>query len=274
MFRKALTALAVLVLAVALAPLAHAQTVDEILTKHFEAQGGLERMRKLQSMRMTGKMAVGPGVEAPFTMEKKRPGRMRLDFTFSGMTGTQAFDGTQGWQVMPFMGKKDPEPLGAEEMKESERQADFDGPLVDWKSKGHMLEYVGKESVEGADTWKLKLTRKDGLVEYYYIDVETGLLLKQTAKRTVRGTEIEGESLFSDYKEVGGLMIAYSMSNGVVGSPQKQTLTFDEIVIDPAIDDARFKMPAVAATAASDSSAATPAKPAAPAAPAAPTKKK
>ncbi len=269
MFRKAL---AVFLLAVALAPAAHAQTVDEILTKHFDAQGGLERLRKIQSMRMAGKMAVGPGMEAPFTMEKKRPGKMRLDFTFSGMTGTQAYDGTTGWQVMPFMGKKDPEPLGAEEMKETERQADFDGPLVDWKAKGHMLEYVGKESVEGADTWKLKLTRKDGTVEFYYIDVETALLLRQTAKRTVRGTEIDGESLFSDYKDVNGCTFAFSMSNGVVGSPQKQTLTMDSIELDVAVDDARFAMPAVASAA--DSTAAKPAKPAAPAATAAPTKKK
>ena len=265
MHRKLLPALALAALLAPAVTVVHAQTVDEIVARHFEAQGGVEKLKKVQSWRLTGKMSVGPGMEAPFTMEKKRPGKMRLDFTFSGMTGTQAFDGTHGWQVMPFMGKKDPEPLGAEEMKESERQADFDGPLVDWKAKGHMLEYVGKESVEGADTWKLKLTRKDGLVEFYYIDVETGLLLKETAKRTIRGTEVEGESLFSDYKDVNGFMFPFSMSNGVVGSPQKQTMTFEEIVVDPAIDDSRFTMPAAAAAA--DSSAAKPAKPAAPATP-------
>ena len=142
MFRKALAAFAVLALTVALAPASYAQTLDEILAKHYEASGGLARLQKVQTMRMTGKMTVGPGMEAPITLEKKRPGMMRLDFTFSGMTGTQAYDGTQGWQVMPFMGKKDPEALGPEEVKEVEQQADFDGPLVDWKSKGHALELI------------------------------------------------------------------------------------------------------------------------------------
>lgn len=272
MFRKALAALAVLALTVAFAPASHAQTIDEILAKHYEAQGGLARLQKVQTMRMTGKMTVGPGMEAPFSMEKKRPGMMRLDFTFSGMTGTQAYDGTQGWQVMPFMGKKDPEALGPEEAKEVEQQADFDGPLVDWKAKGHAVELIGKESVEGADTWKIKLTRKSGQVEFYYIDTETYLILRETAKRTVRGTEIEGETLFSDYKDVDGVMCPFSLTNGVLGSPQKQAMSFDKIEIDPVIDNARFRMPA--ATVGADSTAAKPATPAKPAAPATPGKKK
>lgn len=263
MFRKSLAALAVFALALVLAPIAHAQTLDEIMAKHYEAQGGLPLLQKMTTARITGKMQIGPGMEAPLTMEKKRPGKVRMDFTFSGMTGTTAFDGTQGWQVMPFMGKKDPEAMSADDAKEVEQQADFDGPLVDWKAKGHALELIGKESVEGAETFKLKLTRKNGQVEFYYIDTETFLILKQTAKRTVRGTEVDGESLFSDYKEVDGIMFAFSMTNGVVGSEQKQTMTFEKIEIDPAIDDARFHMPAVAAAA--DSTAA-PAKPAAAAA--------
>lgn len=272
MFRKALAALAVLALTVAFAPASHAQTIDEILAKHYEAQGGLARLQKIQTMRMSGKMTVGPGMEAPITLEKKRPGMMRLDFTFSGMTGTQAYDGTQGWQVMPFMGKKDPEALSPEDAKEVEQQADFDGPLVDWKAKGHAVELLGKESVEGADTWKIKLTRKSGQVEFYYIDTETFLILRETAKRTMRGTEIDGESLFSDYKEVDGVMFPFSMTSGAVGSPQKQSMSFDKIEVDPAIDASRFRMPA--ATVSADSTAAKPATPAKPAAPATPGKKK
>lgn len=260
MFRKSLAALAVLALAVTMAPVAHAQTVDEILAKHFEAQGGLERLQKMQGIRMTGKMQLGPGMEAALVMEKKRPGFMRMEFSFQGMTGITGYDGTTGWQVMPFMGKKDPEPMSADDAKEMQQQADFDGPLVDWKGKGHALEFVGKESVEGAETWKLKLTRKSGQVEFMYIDTETGLMIKQTAKRTMRGTEIEGESTFSDYKDVEGLLFPHSMTNGVVGSPQKQTMSFDKIEVNPALDEARFHMPAVAAAA---DSAAAPAKPAA-----------
>src|SRR5687768_4237967 len=86
-------------------------TVDEILAKNAEAKGGLDKLRALNSIKYTGKMALGGGMEAPITMTKKRPEMMRMDFTFQGMTGTQAYDGATGWSVMPFMGKKDPEPM-------------------------------------------------------------------------------------------------------------------------------------------------------------------
>lgn len=261
MHRKLLPALALAALLAPAVTVVHAQTVDEIVARHFEAQGGVEKLKKVQSWRLTGKMSVGPGMEAPFTMEKKRPSFSRLEFTFSGMTGIQAFDGKGGWKVMPFMGKKDPEPMTDEEVKMAEDQADFDGPLMDWKAKGSTLELVGKESVEGADAYKLKLTKKDGKVEYYYLDTETCLIVKEEAKRKMQGAEVEGESYLSDYKDVGGIMVPFSITNGVKGSDRKQAMTFDKIEVDVPLDDTRFAMPA--ASAAADSAKAAPAKDAA-----------
>ena len=37
-------------------------------------------------------------------------------------------------------------------------QADIDGPLVDWKSKGHKVEYLGTEDMDGTQAHKLKVT--------------------------------------------------------------------------------------------------------------------
>ena len=243
MYRKTILALALLAL---LAPVAHAQSVDDIMAKHYQALGGLEKLKKVQTMRLTGKMQMGPGMEAPLIIEKKRPGMQRVEFTFSGMTGIQAFDGKKGWAVMPFMGKKDPEPMSDDELKDMAGRADFDGALVDWKDKGHTLELVGKESVEGADAYKLKLTKKTGEIEYHYLDAESYLPIKEEGKTKVRGTEIEGESTLGDYKEVNGLMIPFSMTNGQKGSDHKQTMSFDKIEIDIPLEDSRFLMPAAA----------------------------
>ncbi len=208
MFRKLLPLFA---LGLLLAPVAQAQTVDEILAKHFETMGGLEKIKALNSMRVTGTMTMGPGMEAPITLERKRPGKRRIEFTVQGMTGVQAFDGEKGWSVMPFMGKKDPEPSTDEDNKEAQDDADFDGALVDWKTKGHTVELVGKEPVEGADTYKLKITKKNGNIEYQYLDAETYLLVRNEGKVKRRGTEIEGESTFSDYKDVQGYMMPFTM---------------------------------------------------------------
>jgi len=140
---------------------------------------------------------------------------------------------------------KAPEPMSAEDLKDMEEQADLDGSLVDWKAKGHTVELMGKEKVEGSDAYKLKLTLKNGDTRYVYIDVDSYLELKTDAKRTIRGSEVETESVASDYKEVGGLILPHTITQGPKGSPQKQTITVDKIELDVPLDDARFKMPEV-----------------------------
>src|SRR5687767_15488412 len=100
-------------------------TVDEILAKNWEAKGGVEKLKALKSVRFSGKMSLGGGMEAPFTMTKKRPEMMRVDFTVQGMTGSQAFDGTTGWMIMPFLGKKDAEAMSGDMLKGVKEQADF-----------------------------------------------------------------------------------------------------------------------------------------------------
>lgn len=261
MIRRASLAAALLAL---LAPLASAQTLDEILAKHWAAEGGLDKIKAVQSYRMTGKMTIGPGMEAPFVMEKKRPNLMRTEFTVQGMTGVQAFDGKQGWMLMPFMGKKDPEVMPAELMNQVEEQSEFDEPFIDSKAKGHVIELVGKEDLDGTPAWKLKVTRKNGDIDYTYMDAETFLTLKQEGKRVIRGTEMEGESLLGDYKSVDGLMIAHSIESGAKGeAAHSRKLSFDKIEVNPTIEADRFAMPAVAA--APDSGKGdTAAKPAAP----------
>ncbi|HEV8132790.1 MAG TPA: hypothetical protein VGQ81_16205 [Acidobacteriota bacterium] len=222
-----------------------AQTVDEIIAKNIAARGGMEKLKAVKTMRMTGKMTVGPGIEAPVTMEQKRPNSMRMEFTVQGMTGVQAFDGTTGWMLMPFSGKKDPEPMTEEIAKEVAQQADFDGPLVDYKEKGNQVELIGKESVEGTEAYKLKVTVKNGSVRYYYLDKDSFLEIKAESKRMVRGTEVEAESVMGDYKEVQGLMMPHSIEAGAKGRPEKQKVTIEKVEINPAIDDSRFKMPEV-----------------------------
>lgn len=224
---------------------AAAQTADEIIAKNLAAKGGLEKLRAVKTIRMTGKMTVGPGIEAPIVLEIKRPNSMRMDFTIQGMVGSQAYDGASGWSLMPFGGSKVPQQMTAEEATLAEEQADIDGPLIDYKAKGNTVELLGKENVEGADAYKLKVTLKNGVVRTMYIDAEHFLEIKEESKRTIRGTEMEMETIVGDYKEVDGLMLPHSVDAGAKGSPQRQKLVIEKIEINVPIDDARFKMPDV-----------------------------
>jgi outer membrane lipoprotein-sorting protein len=240
--RKGIIALGIGI-ALALAAPAAAQGVDEIIAKHVEAMGGLEKIKSVTSVRMTGTMAV-QGIEAPIVLEIKRPNSLRMDITVQGMVGSQGFDGTKGWSLMPFAGSTTPQEMPAEELRMVEEQADFDGPLVDYKAKGHKVALLGKEQVEGAAVYKLQVTLKSGVVRTMYIDAEHFLAIKDESKRTVRGAEIETETIIGDYKEVGGMMFPHSIDSGQKGSPQRQTFTFQKIEVNVPLDDARFKMPA------------------------------
>lgn len=235
-----------LALALACALPAGAETLDEIVAKSIEARGGLSKLRAVKSMRFVGKMTAGP-MEAPATYETKRPNRTRLDATIQGLTLTQAFDGKAGWQVMPFQGNQDAQPMSPEEQQIAEEEADFDGPLVDYAQKGNQVELLGKENVEGTDAWKLRVTRKSGTVETVYLDADSFLAIKGESKRTLRGTEIESEQTIGDYKEVEGLLIPHAFENGQKGSPQRQRITIEKVELNPVIDDSRFAMPAKAA---------------------------
>ena len=240
MFRKTfLSFTAASLLAVA----AGAQTVDEVIAKNVQARGGLDKLKSVQSLRFTGKMSLGPGIEAPVILELKRPKNLRMEFTFQGMTGIQGYDGKDGWAIMPFRGTKTPEPMAAEDLKAADEQADIDGPLVDYKSKGHTVELLGKDKVEGADVYKVKVSLKNGDVITFFIDSEAFLDVKAESKRTIRGSEVEAETSFSDYKEVGGLIFPHAIEAGPKGSGQKQKITIERVDINPSLDEARFKMP-------------------------------
>ena len=233
--------------ALAFATLAPAQTVDEILAKNFEAKGGLAKMRAIQSLRVTGRITLGPGMEAPMVIEQKRGDKLRLDITFQGMTLTPtALNGaSNGWKLMPIQGNPNAEALSPEEMKDALEQADIDGFTVDYKAKGHTIEYLGKEKVEGTDAYKLKVTLKGGEdVRTVYIDTDSNLEIKIDSKSMRRGAEVEGDTILGDYKEVEGLIVPHSIDSGQKGSPGRQVITITKLEVNPKIDDARFVMPA------------------------------
>jgi len=166
-----------------------AETADDVVAKWVAARGGADKIRALQSVEMKIK-ANQQGLEFPGKMDWKRPDKMRLEMTIQGKTMIQASDGKTVWMVMPFLGSPDPQVMSADDAKEVLEEADLDGPMFDAKAKGNTVELVGKEDVEGSPAYKLKVTLKNGDVLYSYIDVETGLQIKETSKRKQQGSEI------------------------------------------------------------------------------------
>jgi outer membrane lipoprotein-sorting protein len=224
---------------------AFAQTADELVEKSIQASGGREKMEAVKSARMSGKMSMGQGMEAPMVIETVEPNKIRMEMTFQGMTMIQAYDGKSGWQVQPFMGKTEPEPMNEQEQKAMERQLDDMDLLTKYKEKGHTVELVGKEELEGSPVYRLKLTKKTGEVSNLFLDAETYLLVKQSGKTQMQGQEIETETSFSDYKEVGGVLYPHSIQTKIPSMPGGvMSMSFEKIEPNPEIPASRFDMPA------------------------------
>ena len=223
--------------------LAVAQTAEELVAKNIQAKGGLDKIQALQTIRMSGTQD-NDGFKAAVTQENKRPNLVRETFSLQGMTSVQAYDGASGWQVRPFGGRKDPELMGEEDLRPLLLDADFDGPFVNYKEKGNRIEFLGHDTVDGDDAYKLKVTLKNGDILYYYLDPDTNLEIREEVQLFVRGSVQEFVVNFGSYKPVNGVMFPFSVSNGPKGTDNLPTTTYDKIEANSALDGAKFAVPA------------------------------
>lgn len=226
-----------------LSSVATAQDLNTVLANYYKARGGLDKLKALTSVKMTGNFSMGE-MQAPFMMVGARPNKLHIEFTAMGMTGMQGYDGTTAWMFMPFMGQKNAEPMPADQAKEIANQADFDGPLVDWEAKGNKIELLGKEPVDGTDAYKLKVTLKSGDVRTIYLDAEAFLEVKEVATMNMRGKEVTGTTALSDYKEVNGVLFPFTMENSNAEAPGSQKMSFDKIETNVDVSAVQFSMPA------------------------------
>lgn len=237
-------ALTVLVAVCCFGVVSQSQTADELIAKNIQARGGIAKMKAIKTMRMTGKFEGGGGFTASVGQENQRPNLVRETFSLQGMTAVQAYDGTTGWQIQPFGGKKDPELLGEDDLRDLLLDADFDGPLVDYKEKGSTVEYLGHDVVDGDDALRLKITLKNGDIIYDYLDPDTFIEIRKEIQQFIRGSVRDRLVGLGSYKPIAGVMFPFSISQGPKNNPDGQTTTVQKLEVNVPIDPADFNLPA------------------------------
>jgi len=228
------------------APTTASPTVDDIIARCVSTRGGLKKIRSIQSLRQTGHATTGAGRHALVTRELKRPDRVRFEFIVQGVTAVYASDGRRGWKVSPLDGDVGVQPLPDEVVQDAIEQADIEGPLVDWKAKGHQAELAGHEAVGGRDAYKIKLTLKSGVVSHHYIDVKDMHMLRTDTTRQARGGPVRIQTTFGDYRKVKGILFPHLVEVQAVGRPHRLRVVVDTIEVNPRLSDARFEMPVTA----------------------------
>jgi hypothetical protein len=252
MLRKMVLPIIILLLAVPLVVVADSATapVDltaaQIVERNISARGGLQAWRGVKTLSMSGKLDAGgkQKVQLPFVLEMERNRKTRLELQFNGQTAVQVYDGTNGWKLRPFLNRRDVEPYTPEELKAASMQADIDGPLVDYVSKGTKVQLEGLQSVEGHDAFNLKLTLKTGQVQHIWVDAQTFLDVKiEGTPRRLDGRFHPVATYMRDYRSVNGLLIPYVNETAVEGVRQTEKILVEKVVVNPKLEDSHFSKP-------------------------------
>ncbi len=213
---------------------AQAQTIDEVVDKHTEAMGGKEKVRALKTVKMTGGLSV-QGLDVGLVITVSQGIGSRTDISVPGMgEGFQIMTPSKGWDFMPFQGQTSPEEVSEEKVKAGQAQLDLTGSLINYKEKGNQAELLGKEKVDGAECYKIKLTNKTGKVSTLFVDAATFYRVKSVTTQNINGEDTEVETVFSDFKKVDGLVFPHAQT-----SP-RGTITYTAIEVNKPVDESIF----------------------------------
>jgi hypothetical protein len=230
-----------------LAPYAPSQTADELIAKNIQARGGMEKIKAIKTVRMTGQFSGRFRGNRVRTMsavqENARPTLVREALSQQGLTQVDAYDGTTGWQMQPFRGKKDPVLMGEDTLRNLLLDADFDGPLVDYQEKGSTVEFLGHDLVDGDDALRLKVTLKNGDIVYDFLDPDTFMEIRQEIQQFIRGSVRDRVVSLGSYKPVAGVMFPFWLSQGPKNNPDAQTYSWRKVEVNVPIDPADFNLP-------------------------------
>jgi len=235
----------------------NAQTVDEILNNYFENIGGLENWKSLKGIKMEGSVNIGNGMTLPVEMVQLADGKTMVKANFQGQNFYQnVYDGTTLWGTNQMTMAAEKSDAEATENFKNELN-DFPSPFIDYQSKGYTVELLGKETMEGTETYKIKLVKEPVLVDgkeeqdisFYYFDTDNfvPIAVEQDMKYGP-GKGMTGQTKLSDYQEVEGLYFPFSISEGVKGMPGAQMIVMEKITLNPETEASMFAFPESAST--------------------------
>jgi len=228
----------------------NAQTVDEIIDNYFENTGGVENWEKIEGVKMNAKVNQG-GMEIPIEIVQLKSGKMMTTISLQGQSLKQGvFDGEVLWSTNFMTQKAEKSDEESTNMVKNEMNQ-FPDPFLNYKEKGFTAELVGTETVDGSETFKIKLTTTPNIIEgkevpsisYYFFDSENFVPIQvQKEIQVGPGKGMVSEIKMSDYQEAGGIYMPFSMTQGIKGQPGAP-INMDKIEINPTVDDSEFTFP-------------------------------
>ncbi|CAL1520638.1 hypothetical protein [Chitinophaga sp. MM2321] len=219
-----------------------AQTLAEIINKNTDAMGGAEKLKAIKTQYTEGSMEI-QGMQVPIRRWVKQGEAMRLEFEIMGTTNVQVVTKDMGWQFMPIAQKTAPEDIDPTVLKLMKSQLDVTGELFDYAAKGKKVELLGKDTVNGAPAYKLKVVSAENISGIAYLDAQTFYLVKATNVLEINGQKGEMVTMLSDYKKTpDGYAYPGTTEQSPMGQGMKINIT--KIEVNQPIADSLFEKPA------------------------------
>jgi hypothetical protein len=220
-------------------------TIDDVIDRNTKAHGGRAAIEAIQSIEVDLHIS-DPGFEVDGAYYAARPGKMRIDASVAGKHAfTEAFDGQHGWE----WDGKESKPASAKGAATLEHGVELPGKLFglhELKQRGHQVELIGREKIEGVNYYSLRVTLSDGYRTTLYVDPNTWLITRRRDFRPLHvdidptPTIIEQRS--TDFRAVSGVQFAFASSETDLKTGKVlETAQIKSIKINPPIDPSLFQ---------------------------------
>ncbi|WP_143885322.1 M16 family metallopeptidase [Chryseobacterium binzhouense] len=181
-------------------------TVASVADKYIAAIGGKENIAKVNSYTVNASMSM-QGQNIDIKNIKAKGGKELMLVTANGMTfQKQVFDGKTGFSEQ--MGQK--AEMTKEEIADRLKNTELFPEVGFAKSGDYKL--AGIEKINGEDSYAIKSNDTT-----YYYSVKTGLKTGETKTMSAQGQTFTIPTTFSDYKDVSGVKMPYTMTVNQMG---------------------------------------------------------
>jgi hypothetical protein len=217
----------------------NAQTADEIIQRYSKSVGGLAAFKAVKTLKMIGTVTT-QGMDLPLTIQIINGRAVKNEVDAMGQKVINSYKDGKGWKINPFAGAPTATDMTNDELIDFKTQTMLATNLMDHKARGHKVELLGQEDVEGIKTHKIKLTNKDDNKAYtYYINTADNMLIKSVGSRNLQGQEVDIETFYSNVKEFNGLKFALTRSQKISGQVF-QEININTVELNVTIDEKIF----------------------------------
>ncbi len=233
-------------------PVASGLDAATLVARHLEARGG-KALAEIAGVQQRGRYFLN-GQEYAVTIYHKPPNRYRIETRLpTGQLSVEAWDGDTGWRdnaeswtlnITEMLALPLAEIPADQLVLLVEDEADFEGPLVDYRSKGHTVELIGSTEIAGTPAHHLRVTLASGRDQHFYFDQQDYTLLRRTTtKIDPMGFHKanDRDRYFSEYRRVEGVFFATRWER--VDLQLVRTFEIDSVEVGVELDDSLFAMP-------------------------------